>query len=220
MTKNYNRNKKKNSKINHKRNNKVNNKRNNVINKNIKNKKRRVNKKRLVLLIFVLFIIILSGYGIFKKITEKLVIKNKVTQSNELTAEEMQKEKEKIINIMIDPAKGGTNTGLSTKKMELLEKDINLDIAKLIASNLIKYKDVNVMLTREYDEDKPIKDRVKLAKENKTDILISIRLNAEANGEDANGIDTYYAELKMSPSIVNNKEDVDSSIEKKKKVMT
>ncbi|MDY5964607.1 MAG: N-acetylmuramoyl-L-alanine amidase, partial [Peptostreptococcus porci] len=108
-----------------------------------------------------------------------------------------------------------------TKNLKIPEKDINLDIAKLVSTNLSKYKDVNVILSREYDEDMPVKERAKLAKDNKVDIIVSIRLNAQANGDDANGIDTYYTDPKEKPSIVSDaneeKKDDNSSSDTTKK---
>ncbi|MDY5435750.1 N-acetylmuramoyl-L-alanine amidase [Peptostreptococcus porci] len=182
---------------------------------------RRLNIKKLFFLVLVLFILIFCIYKVTSSFISKFRSDNSTKTVKTLSAEEIQKQKDNVINIMIDPAKGGNNEGLSTKNLKIPEKDINLDIAKLVSTNLSKYKDVNVILSREYDEDMPVKERAKLAKDNKVDIIVSIRLNAQANGDDANGIDTYYTDPKEKPSIVSDaneeKKDDNSSSDTTKK---
>lgn len=178
----------------------------NIDNRISRPRKKRVNKFR----VFLLFIfIILIVFSIFKGISgiKKRFSNTDSKQTNIKTAEDIEKEKASIINIMIDPAKGGINAGLSTKNRGLSEKEINLKIAQFIKEDLSKYKDVRVMLTRNYDNDKSIKDRVKLAKDNETDIFVSIRLNAQTSSNEASGIDTYYTEPKEKPSLIEGSKD-------------
>lgn len=185
---------------------------------------RRLNIKKLFFLVLIVFVLIFCLYKVTSGFIGKFRSDNSTKTVKKLSAEEIQKQKDNVINIMIDPAKGGNNEGLSTKNLKIPEKDINLDIAKLVSSNLSKYKDVNVILSREYDEDMPVKERAKLAKDNKVDIIVSIRLNAQANGDDANGIDTYYTDPKEKPSIVSDaseeKKDDNSSSDTTKKATT
>lgn len=185
---------------------------------------RRLNIKKLFFLVLIVFVLIFCLYKVTSGFIGKFRSDNSTKTVKKLSAEEIQKQKDNVINIMIDPAKGGNNEGLSTKNLKIPEKDINLDIAKLVSTNLSKYKDVNVILSREYDEDMPVKERAKLAKDNKVDIIVSIRLNAQANGDDANGIDTYYTDPKEKPSIVSDaseeKKDDNSSSDTTKKATT
>lgn len=168
--------------------------------------KKRVNKFRVLLLLVFIILLVVS---IFKGISgiKKRFNNSDNNQINIKTAEDIEKEKANIINIMIDPAKGGINAGPSTKNRGLSEKEINLKIAQFIREDLSKYKDVRVMLTRDYDNDKSVKDRVKLAKDNEIDIFVSIRLNAQTNNNEANGIDTFYTEPKEKPSLIEGTKD-------------
>ncbi|SFE18504.1 N-acetylmuramoyl-L-alanine amidase family protein [Peptostreptococcus sp. D1] len=185
---------------------------------------RRLNLKKLFFLVLMVFVLIFCLYKVTSGFIGKFRSDNSTKTVKKLNAEEIQKQKDNVINIMIDPAKGGNNEGLSTKKLKLSEKDINLDIARLVSTNLSKYKDVNVILSREYDEDMSVKERAKMAKNNNMDIIVSIRLNAQANGDDANGIDTYYTDPKEKPSIVSDaseeKKDDSSSSDMTKKTIT
>lgn len=159
--------------------------------KKVKSKKR-VNKKRLlfviilvVLVIFLLSKVVLALAGIFNN-------DKKENQSTTKTTEQVEKENDRIINITIDPAKGGKNEGLTAYGGSQKEKNINLEIAKLIKDTLSKHSDVNVKLSRSYDKDLSVADRAKNAKKDETDLLISIRLSGQSSGNSADGFDTYY----------------------------
>lgn len=170
----------------------------------------RIDKRKLIFLIvvaaLVFFLIFKMASGIkntfFKNKEASPATKN--TQSSDLS-------ERNTINIAIDPARGGENKGLKVLGGNLHEKDINLEIAKKIKENLSTQKDVNVFLTRNYDEDMEVPKRVKLAKTKQADLLISIRLNGQSGGSDANGIDTYYSDPKEKPSIVDNSNDSNTS---------
>lgn len=164
------------------------------------NRKGKINKKRLflVVFIFVLFIFLLSrvflgikGYVSSKKEPEPAV----------KSQEEIDREKQRIINIAIDPAKGGINEGLATPDGSMKEKDINLDIAKRIKANLDRHEDVKVWLTREYDDNVDTKERVAALKKHNADALVSIRLNAQGKSNEAQGMDTYYSSLLSTKNI-------------------
>lgn len=157
-------------------------------------KRKRINKKKLIfvilVLVFVLYLVfrIISGIGNFieKKRNPEPIPRVK-------TAEEIQEEENRKINIIIDPAKGGKEKGLVGFRGSQYEKDLNLDIAKLVEANLSKHSDVNVKLTRSYDNSMTTAERVKFAKKNKGDILVSIRINAQAGSNEASGMDVYYS---------------------------
>lgn len=157
-----------------------------------KRKKRRINKSKLLfvialllLIVFLLSRVVMAVAGIFNN-------DKKETKTVTKTTQQLEKENERIINITIDPAKGGKNEGLSAYGGNQKEKDINLEIAKLIKDTLSKHSDVNVKLSRSYDEDISVTERAKNAKKDETDLLISIRLNGQSSGNSANGFDTYY----------------------------
>ncbi|WAW15555.1 N-acetylmuramoyl-L-alanine amidase family protein [Peptostreptococcus equinus] len=174
-----------------------------------KKKRRKLNKKKLFLVIIVFAIILALIFKIFTFAFSLIKPDNNQTKEKVKTAQEIENEEERKINITIDPAKGGKNKGLATKDGGMYEKDINLEIAKLIKNNLEKHSDVNVKLTRAYDDDLSLEDRKKIINENKTDILISVRLNGQSSSDEASGIDTYYnsenvkSEVKKNSNISN-----------------
>lgn len=184
--------------------------------------KKRINKKRLLIVIVVIACLIFGVSRIVVSLKNMITPKNQVEQQTK-TNDEIQAEKERVINVYVDPAKGGINQGLSTPDGSLKEKDINLDIAKRVKANLEKHNDVKVFMTREYDENKSIDDRVSSAKDNNADILVSIRLNAQANSDEAEGLDTYYSDLDTKKKLVrkdeskdkDSKEEIVSSIRNK-----
>lgn len=185
--------------------------------KNRSRKRKRINKKKLLLVFIVLALLI---FLIFKlAIGIKGIVKSKEKESLPVKSEQdINQEEKKIINIMIDPAKGGSNAGMSNPNKTMSEKEINLDIAKKMQAYILKHKDVRVMLTREYDDDKSLKSRADLAKENETDIFVSIRLNAQGSSDQAEGLDTYYiapkAKVLKSSNKSQKKEDKGSESDK------
>ena len=176
-------------------------------------KKGRLNKKRLflVVFIFVLFIFLISRLfiGIKGYIASRHQVEPPVKSQ-----EEIEREKNRVVNVIIDPAKGGINEGLSTPDGSMKEKDINLDIAKRMKADLERHEDVNVWLTREYDENIDTKERISALKKHKGDVLVSIRLNAQGKSNEANGMDTYYSDLSSTKNI---SDEEKASIKPKKK---
>ncbi len=165
---------------------------------------KKINKKRLFFVIIVFIFLIFLFSKIFIGVKEYVSSKNK-PETTIKSQEEIDREKEKIINIAIDPAKGGINEGLSTPDGSLKEKDINMDIAKRIKANLEKHNDIKVCLTREYDENIDLKQRIENLKRNNADALISIRINAQGKSGEAQGMDTYYSNLSSSKIIEDDK---------------
>lgn len=160
----------------------------------MKKKKGKINKKRLFILVFavVLFIFLISRVfiGIKGYIESRNHVNNQIN-----TQDNVEKEQKHIVNVVIDPAKGGINQGLATPDGSMKEKDISLDLAKRVKAELEKNDDVKVWLTREYDDNLDLKTRVAEIEKHKADILVSIRLNAQSKSNEAEGMDTYYADL-------------------------
>jgi len=98
------------------------------------------------------------------------------------------------LTITIDAGHGGSENGaigcLGDK-----EKDINLLIAQEL-KNQLSILGANVVMTRECDGNISLDDRVKLAKENCSDIFVSIHLNSipdiEMNVHKNRGTSVYY----------------------------
>ena len=157
-------------------------------------RRKRISKPRLF---FVLFVFVLVVYLLFKIVTgiggyiDKKLHPEPVPVTK--TAEQIEAEENRKINIIIDPAKGGKEKGLVGFRGSQYEKDLNLDIAKLIEANLSRHDDVKVMLTREYDDYIKAEDRAEFAKKHEGDLLVSIRINAQSGSNEANGMDVYYS---------------------------
>lgn len=99
------------------------------------------------------------------------------------------------ITILIDPGHGGEDTGARTylkkQKKMINEKDITLNLAKLIKKGLEKNKEYKVYLTRSVDRFVSLHDRAAVADKIKADLFISIHANASRR-KGATGIETYY----------------------------
>lgn len=80
--------------------------------------------------------------------------------------------------VVIDPACGGDNTGVIAE--ELLEKDINLSIAKKLKEKLDK-TDIKAYYTRMDDVNPSEDDRAELANGTKADMYIRIQVDSNEN---------------------------------------
>lgn len=81
--------------------------------------------------------------------------------------------------IVIDPGHGGQDPGAIGNG--LVEKDINLKVAKMLKAILEKDPRFTVYLTREDDRFIPLYDRTLVALERNADLFISIHTNASEN---------------------------------------
>ncbi|MGE4565381.1 MAG: N-acetylmuramoyl-L-alanine amidase [Victivallaceae bacterium] len=92
-----------------------------------------------------------------------------------------------IRRILLDPGHGGSDTG--AKGAKLLEKDVNLEIARRVAKRL-REMDFSVFMTREDDRDLSLDERAAMTTGCNADLFISIHQNAALNRE-ARGIETF-----------------------------
>ncbi len=90
--------------------------------------------------------------------------------------------------IVIDPGHGGSDPGAMRENVQ--EKNLTLDIAKLVVSNL-KEQGASVYITRNDDSFISLSDRVTFSNNLKPDLFVSIHINASEN-EEVNGIETHY----------------------------
>ncbi len=93
-----------------------------------------------------------------------------------------------INKIIIDPGHGGKDPGAVAN--DLLEKDVNLDIAKRLKSALAKYN-IEAVLTRDSDIFHELQKRSDIANESGADFFISIHSNASVSNQ-ARGFEAYY----------------------------
>ena len=92
------------------------------------------------------------------------------------------------IQVVIDPGHGGSDPGAVAN--DNLEKEINLEVAEIVAKNL-KKKGLEVIMTRSEDEYLGLVERANVGTENKATIFVSLHCNSAENTT-ATGIETYY----------------------------
>ena len=99
----------------------------------------------------------------------------------------------KNIRITIDPGHGGNELG-ATGCLGTQEKDLNLEIAKILKNKLTKLGAI-VNMTRENDTFVELNERVELTNNFNSDIFISIHNNSipdSAADKDVTGTELYY----------------------------
>lgn len=132
-----------------------------------------------------------------------------VASSSEVTAAQMQRITELAMEqqnleteaveasiplIVLDPGHGGEDEGCA--RAGVMEKDINLSIAKAVKQKL-EQMGYDVLMTREGDADVSLEQRVCLANEKQASLYISIHQNAcEEESSDIRGVETYYSSTK------------------------
>ena len=98
--------------------------------------------------------------------------------------------------IVVDPGHGGIDSGANHDNV--LEKEINLDIAKKLAQ-LLADNNIKVILTRNSDQlynndrQEDLRHRVEVANSSNADLLISIHVNSFPSSKSFGG-ETYYSE--------------------------
>lgn len=99
--------------------------------------------------------------------------------------------------VSLDPGHGGSDPGASGN--ELIEKEINLETAKLVADILDSYG-VKVEFTRTDDSYVSLLERVKKINSYAPDVAVSIHYNSSTNVS-AKGIETYYTGTKLNKQL-------------------
>lgn len=90
--------------------------------------------------------------------------------------------------IILDPGHGGEDNGC--ERAEVLEKDINLQLALSLQTKLIEMG-YEVIMTRNKDTSLTLDERIEIANDSNADIYISIHQNAY-EGKEASGVETWY----------------------------
>lgn len=185
------------------------NKKNNINNpkKKVNSKKSRINKKKLVL-VLCFMVLLITGMGkavtgiskIVKNIDSSKDIKEEQTTSKDQF--EIENENGEVIKkhtIVIDPGHGGDDPGNlgytalhKNSEKEIYENYITLEVAKKVVGILSKQNDIQVVMTRSDDEGIGLSERAQFANTNNAELFVSIHMNAEANGDGAQGLETYY----------------------------
>lgn len=94
----------------------------------------------------------------------------------------------RVQTIIVDPGHGGSDPG-ATGIAGLREKDVNLEIGRLVAKRL-EERGFEVVLTRSGDQTRSLEERTAIAESAGGDVFVSIHANASARSK-ARGIETY-----------------------------
>ena len=96
--------------------------------------------------------------------------------------------------VAIDPAHGGTDFGVKLTDREY-EKNVTLAISTLVKKELDKDGNVQVHLTRSSDKDVSLSERKKIVAASRSQILISVHINA-GFGKVSTGYELYFPGFK------------------------
>jgi N-acetylmuramoyl-L-alanine amidase len=99
--------------------------------------------------------------------------------------------------IVLDPGHGGKDSG-AISLSGLREKDVVLNIAKMLKLALERETRCQVMLTRTTDRYLTLAERTAFANAKKADVFISIHANAAEN-RSLGGVETYFLNLASDP---------------------
>ena len=102
--------------------------------------------------------------------------------------------------IVIDPGHGGKDGGAKTRK-GVLEKDIVLSFSEHLATALSGSGRFDVILTRTSDKFVPLKERVKIARDNDADLFVSIHSDSFPRDRRVRGTAIYTISKKASDSM-------------------
>ena len=126
------------------------------------------------------------------------VIAPRAERPNVVPAEEASPQTERVTatafplavkRVVLDAGHGGTDPGATAS--ELFEKEITLDIGRRLQV-LLEKDGFEVVSTRTADRTIALKERARVANESRSDIFLSIHVNALIKHTEARGIETYY----------------------------
>jgi len=96
----------------------------------------------------------------------------------------------KVKRVVIDAGHGGFDSG-AVGRNGLKEKDVTLDLARMLHQKIENEGKIKPFLTRTDDYYVPLSDRTTIANQFQADLFISIHVNASKN-RSAQGSETYY----------------------------
>ncbi len=96
----------------------------------------------------------------------------------------------RVRTVVIDPGHGGHDAG-AVGGQGILEKNVNLGVARELQRYLHRESDLKVVLTRDKDEYLELADRAEIANRNNGDLFISLHCNSWFN-DGAKGFETFF----------------------------
>ncbi|HEX8253123.1 MAG TPA: N-acetylmuramoyl-L-alanine amidase [Thermoanaerobaculia bacterium] len=103
-----------------------------------------------------------------------------------------------VRRVVLDAGHGGSDPGATADTV--LEKEITLDIGRRLRT-MLERDGFDVVVTRDADRTVALRDRASLANESKSDIFVSIHVNALERHTESRGIETYYLGATNDPSL-------------------
>lgn len=103
-----------------------------------------------------------------------------------------------VRRVVLDAGHGGTDPGATDA--DLLEKEITLDIGRRLRT-LLTANGFDVVVTRDADRTIALKDRALMANAAKSDIFVSIHVNAIVKHTESRGVETYYLGATNDPKL-------------------
>jgi N-acetylmuramoyl-L-alanine amidase len=103
-----------------------------------------------------------------------------------------------VHRVVLDAGHGGTDPGATTSG--IFETEITLDIGRRLKT-LLETNGFDVVVTRDADRTIALRDRARLANDSKSDIFVSIHVNALERHTESRGIETYYLGATDDPSL-------------------
>lgn len=113
--------------------------------------------------------------------------------------------------LMIDPGHGGHDPG-AIGRSGTQEKDVALDIARRMASAISGEPGVEARLTRDRDEFLPLPERVKIGREARADLFLSIHADSAPN-QGARGLSAYTLSEKASDQFASMLADKENKVD-------
>ncbi|MEZ5385599.1 MAG: N-acetylmuramoyl-L-alanine amidase [Prosthecobacter sp.] len=93
--------------------------------------------------------------------------------------------------VIVDAGHGGHDGGAVAN--DVIEKDLALDLARRVKRELLS-AGLRVMTTRDTDVFLPLEDRAAFAARHQAAAFVSVHLNTDGSGSDAEGVETYFAD--------------------------
>ena len=103
-----------------------------------------------------------------------------------------------VRRVVLDAGHGGTDPGATTA--EIAEKEITLDIGRRLR-DLLERNGFEVVVTRDADRTIALRDRARLANDSRSDVFVSIHVNAILEHTESRGIETYYLGETTDPKL-------------------
>lgn len=176
--------------------------------KHRRKKKARINKKKLLIVAICLLIVtfalfkafqsVLTGVSVAKDNVNSFITSvfgegedtSKVNKEKQFNLEDENTTKKKKYVVYIDVGHGGTDLGYKTKD-GVTEKDVDLQISKLVSSRLSSQGDISVVVSRNTDTTLSNPERVEDGNKQNADAFISIHMTGNDDPA-AEGVQTFY----------------------------